>query len=581
VSAAQTPVLRGGYQPTPAEWATWDIGNFDPARYRRFRQRCFRSLPGPLADAAADRYRAINDQDGFPDANTYLRELAEDVGRLPVRIALSNDELKAYAKRKAEACAAAAARCSSPETQHEACQRIARAAGLGLPSLATVTLAGALARARCQYWWRRQLRKTYLRAFEARAIEAGLVGRQAGLYASDETVRLRREQKARNRALLESATAVNELAQEYTLAELADRSVSNPSNRRGELMVRLNGFESIARERGDAGEFYTITCPGRMHARHHRSGTANPNYDGTTPRAGQAYLRRLWARARAALHHRGIRPYGFRIAEPQHDGTPHWHILLFMPPEQVPAVRDILRRYALQDSPDEPGADEHRFDAVAIDWSRGTAAGYVAKYVAKNIDGEHVGLDEHGNNARSSAERVEARASRWGIRQFQQIGGPPVWVWRELRRASGEHAGLAGALVRATDQADWPRFVTLMGGPAAKRAAMPASLMKSWSDQPGQYGEALGWRAIGVNVNGAEVVTREHSWTINYNAAPAAPPPLVSLTGASSARLPNGPAGEREFPVYGLPAVNGPAAPERGGSFPPRSSVNKCTVSSG
>ncbi len=45
----------------------------------------------------------------------------------------------------------------------------------------------------------------------------------------------------------------------------------------------------------------------------------------------------------------GIHVYGFRVAEPQHDGTPHWHLLLFMPPKDVKQVGSIIRDYAMRE----------------------------------------------------------------------------------------------------------------------------------------------------------------------------------------------------------------------------------------
>lgn len=151
--------------------------------------------------------------------------------------------------------------------------------------------------------------------------------------------------------------------------------------------LRIAGFEQVAGELGHSGEFLTITCPSRMRASRSVDGEKNPRYDGTMPK------------------------------EAQHDGTPHWHLLLFMPPEHRDRVRAIMRRYALEADGDEPGAGKHGFEAVAIDESKGSAAGDIAKYISRNIDGYGIETDLSGE-----------KAATWRIRQFQQIGGPSVSV---------------------------------------------------------------------------------------------------------------------------------------------------------
>ncbi|WP_343549448.1 replication endonuclease [Ralstonia sp.] len=373
----------------------------------------------------------------------------------------------------------------------------------------------ALARMTCELWWRRKLRTLHAKQFEGAAISLGYVNAARDLYVSEESLNRRAQQVKRNADLLESVEAENEEGYRATLAELASKGVADKAIRRAELMTRIAGFEVIARDLGHAGEFITVTCPSRMHKftkTKHGKVVPNRKYDGTTPTEARAYLSDMWAKLRAWLDRRGIKLYGFRIAEPNHDGTPHWHLLVFCEPGKQGLVRKGFREYALRDSGGEAGASEHRVRFVSIDWNRGSAAGYIAKYVSKNIDGYRVEKDLYGNDCMTASRRVDAWAATWRIRQFQQVGGPPISVWRELRRVPELPAGAPDFLAKAHDavnrlanvdagtvkQASFAAYVRAQGGVHVKRRDMPIRLTREDSGDTTRYGEQAAPRVVGV-----------------------------------------------------------------------------------
>ncbi|MBL8506366.1 MAG: replication endonuclease, partial [Methylobacillus glycogenes] len=348
-------------------------------------------------------------------------------------------------------------------------------------------------------------------------------------YASDETVARRQGQRKRNAALLEAIIAVNDEGQEFTLAQLSELGVSNPEIRRLELMTRMAGFDSYARLKGHAAEFYTTTAPSRFHAVR-ADGKPNPKYQEETPREAQGHLCKGWALSRAVMAKEGIRVYGFRVVEPHHDGTPHWHMVLFMEPKHVERVRDILRKYALREDGDEYGAAEHRFSHEAIDRNKGSAVGYLAKYISKNINGK--GLegesDFEGGSVTGNAGRVDSWASCWGIRQFQQIGGAGVGVWRELRRLGGSGDDSMGSslssITAAADTGDWAGYTALMGGGFAFRKDMAAKVRRAWFDDARTRYDGVGIERIeGVEscVSNVFVKTRLREWVLKRALAPA------------------------------------------------------------
>lgn len=302
-------------------------------------------------------------------------------------------------------------------------------------------------------------------------------------------------QKKANREYLKAMELEDQdTGERISLIDKIAGSVANPANRRRELMTRMRGFEELAKLESLAGDFYTLTAPSRYHAMQH-NGRRNNKYAGASPRETLHYLCKVWARTRAAWKRKGIRIFGFRVVEPHHDATPHWHLLLFMRPEHIEQAREIFRKHALKEDGHEPGAQENRFQVVPIDEAHGSATGYIAKYISKNIDGfalDGEKDDETGEDLKEMSLRVSAWASRWSICQFQQIGGAPVTIYRELRRLGDRELVLHPELESARQAAnggEWDNYVLAQGGPLVERDKLRIRLNYETKENGNAYGD--------------------------------------------------------------------------------------------
>ncbi|HCT2507491.1 TPA: replication endonuclease [Aeromonas dhakensis] len=402
-------------------------------------------------------------------------------------------------------------------------------------------------------WWERRVNRCWDRLQEHIAILLGKVRKGVSAYVSNATMKVVRERKrAMMRWLAESEVMNEQHDLVISMKDCWEASNANPVNRRAEMMTRMRGFEDYAEEQGHVGVFFTWTAPSRFHA--WKTGSngktiENDKYQGATPRDTCAYLGQLWSRARSYLKRWGMPIYGFRVCEPHHDGTPHWHMLLFMRKCDRNGVIDTLQRYALTDDRQElersnqgiPFTDfTPRFDWKEIDPSKGDATGYIAAYIAKNIDGEHVdGDEEAGTKADLGAQHACAWASWWGIRTFQQIGGAPVGVWRELRRISNakKHGDLVGppkpvlqdprfeAARFAADNGIFRCYLHAMGGALSTRAEHPIKLAHLIEEEANRYGEDIK-RLMGLHTARLGIKTRLQGWEVvpagTYEATKAA-----------------------------------------------------------
>ena len=378
----------------------------------------------------------------------------------------------------------------------------------------------ALNKVVCQDWWGRLLRKTQRQMLEHVAIACGQVRQGVSAYISFDGFREYKSQLRKNYDFLRGQIIQNidNPEEQVELFDMWLKSNANPTIRRYEMMTRLRGVEEWAEEKGYKALFLTLTAPSSFHAQHSKGGQ-NGKWSGASPKETHAYLNKVWGQLRALWAKRGIKAKGMRVAEPHHDATPHWHLLVYVLERDVEETVRLFRMKALELDGDEQGAEKHRCKVEFCDKTKGSATAYIAKYISKNIDGfdeQDLKSDEAEElPLKENARRVRAWASLWGIRQFQFYGVGAISVWRELRRCMQPLADDKLEELRlGADLSDYAFYMEKQGGGSFKDAVCAVHYEEREANKYGESGSKIDGIYNRFKASVEVIKTRSKVWAI-------------------------------------------------------------------
>ncbi|WP_174870588.1 replication endonuclease [Pectobacterium polaris] len=377
---------------------------------------------------------------------------------------------------------------------------------------------GALARVIEPTFWTKKLWRIRCHWLGCRDTAKNLVHKKISPYVSKRALREFVNSQQRMNKFIENNELESSDGNRISLEIAYNSGNSCPKNRRTELMVRLRHMGEFYAAEGWSGYFLTITLASRYHATK-IDGRENASCTEIDPRAAHRHLSDIWRNADRKFHREKIRTAGFRFVEPQHDGTPHWHCLIWFRPEQAESGLKILRdRYCEEDWSTIAHNPEIRFQATPIDPERGAAA-YCAAYVSKNIDGFQLDTDSEADlSAVDGATRATSWARLYRIRQFQPFGCVGATVWRELRRLRTAPVDCEPVLRdfwQAADGGDFGQFIRLSrehGGVSLYRADTDFSgqeLRNQWGEKSSKI------RGICLSAEPlTRLQTRSRDWSI-------------------------------------------------------------------
>ncbi|MFW0695737.1 replication endonuclease [Aliarcobacter butzleri] len=163
------------------------------------------------------------------------------------------------------------------------------------------------------------------------------------------------------------------------LKDLVISANHNPNRYHALIQNRINTLTNEAKENNLFPIFMTLTLPSEFHKmkidKKTKTLIQNPKYNHVTPKEAVKHLTKMFSRLR---HDRSLKELTkderiyFRVNEPHKDGTPHTHILLFIPKSNVNRVVTAFKRLF-----------DNKANDIQTDIKNATS--YIMKYINKTL----------------------------------------------------------------------------------------------------------------------------------------------------------------------------------------------------
>ena len=164
---------------------------------------------------------------------------------------------------------------------------------------------------------------------------------EAALYRYRSKEERRAIFEANNEIVLPGGIAPN--SDEYSTRRVSLSEICRtPERHFAEMYSVVVGMEKYAKSQGWSAYFWTLTAPGAYHS---NPSNGSSTYTGFTPYQAHEWISERFSKVRALFAKHDLPLLGLRVVEVHQDGCPHWHVLLFYPPELADSFERLIKMH--------------------------------------------------------------------------------------------------------------------------------------------------------------------------------------------------------------------------------------------